>query len=214
MAMEYRSYSSIRDTVQPGDIMAFGGKGEFSDIIKWATRSVVSHVGIVLQSTVGGIELAMNQLIESTSLNGFSGVTINRLSDRVDQYDGEIWWLPLGKKTRAKLDLTAFLKWCLMQDRKPYDMPQAVKSALDQLDKVPILGHATHNVEDFARFFCSELAAAALEAGGAVPELNASEVTPVDLCSFNIYDDLYVQVKGARKEIRTYNRFDPAGWGT
>lgn len=217
MSMQYQSYSAIRSEVKPGDIIAFGGKSEFSDIIKWATRSVVSHVGIIMQSqlVIGGTTQGdtMNQLIESTSLNGFSGVTINRLSDRIAQYEGEIWWLPLAGVVREKLDLKQFCAWCLKQERKPYDMPQAVKSAVDATDKVPILGRATHNIEDFAKFFCSELAAGALEVGGAIPRINASEVTPVDLCSFNIYASNYVQIKGVEKPIRTYNRFDPTGWG-
>ena len=58
----------------------------FSQIIKWATRSSISHVGVVLQSKLlidGQPQQGFfNQIIESTSNNGFSGVAISRLSDR------------------------------------------------------------------------------------------------------------------------------------
>jgi hypothetical protein len=92
-------------------------------------------------------------------------------------------------------------------------MPQAIKSALDALDKVPLVGNLTHNAEDFSRFFCSELVAAALEAAGAISHINASEVTPIDLCSFALFENDYYQLKGNRKEIRGYNATSPTGWG-
>ena len=99
MAVKPILYEEARKQMKAGDVIAFSGKGDFSEIIKWATRSSVSHVGIILQSKLligDKIQDGMfNQIIESTTLNGFSGVTISRLSDRLDTYDGEIWWLPI-----------------------------------------------------------------------------------------------------------------------
>lgn len=217
MGWKSGDYSKLRDQMQPGDIIAFSGKGNFSDIIKWATRSAVSHVGIVLQSKllIGKTpqEGFFNQIIESTSLNGFSGVTISRLSDRVDQYDGELWWLPLSSKARSALNFKKFYDFLLHQDRKPYDTPQAVKSALDAMDKMPLVGGLTYNVEDFSRFFCSELAAAGLEAGGVIKKINASEVTPIDLCMFQLYASDYFQMKGKKKPIKGFNTIQFEGWG-
>lgn len=217
MPLKTAKYADVRNEMQPGDIIAFSGKGHFSEIIKWATRSSVSHVGIILQSKllIGDTPQQgfFNQIIESTSLNGFSGVTISRLSDRVDMYEGEMWWLPLKKEVRAKMDFQKFYSFLLHQERREYDMPQAVKSALDETDKIPLLGKATYNIEDFSRFFCSELAAAGLEAGGAIKSLNASEVTPVDLCMFSIYDGDYHQIKGKKKIIKGHNSLNPEGWG-
>ena len=95
-------------------------------------------------------------------------------------------------------------------------IPQAIRSALDTLDGIPLLGRATtQNVEDFSQFFCSELVAAGLEAGGVIESINASEVTPVDLCRFNLYADEYVQFRGEEepKEIHRFNSIDPTGWG-
>lgn len=50
MAWGKEEYKNVRDQMQPGDVIAFSGKGNFSDIIKWATRANVSHTGIILQS--------------------------------------------------------------------------------------------------------------------------------------------------------------------
>ncbi|GBC61006.1 hypothetical protein DENIS_1966 [Desulfonema ishimotonii] len=216
MAWKSAQYKDVRNDMLPGDIIAFSGKGQFSEIVKWATRSNVSHMGIILQSRLliedTPQDGMFNQIIESTSLNGFSGVSISRLSDRIDTYQGEIWWLPLGK-TREDLNFKTFYDFLLHQNRKEYDLPQAINSALDTLDNIPLIGRATHNVEDFSKFFCSELAAAGLEAGGAINRLNASEVTPIDLCRFNIYQKDYFQLKGGKKLIGGFNTLNPEGWG-
>ena len=217
MCWQTANYSEIRENMQAGDIIAFSGKGNFSQIIKWATRAPVSHVGIILQSKLLIGDTAQdgyfNQIIESTSLNGFSGVCISRLSDRLDTYDGEIWWLPLSDTIRAKLNLKKFYDFLLHEEKKPYDTPQAVKSALDVLDNIPVVGKATHNNEDFDRFFCSELAAAGLEAGGVIDHINSSEVTPIDLCMFNLYQSGYFQLKGIDTVIKGYNSLKASGWG-
>lgn len=210
-------YKDARSKMKAGDVIAFSGKGDFSEIIKWATRAPVSHVGVILQSQLmidGDTQEGMfNQIIESTSLNGFSGVSISRLSDRLDTYEGEIWWLPLNRNIWNAMDKAKFYNFLIHQERKGYDMPQAIRSALDIFDEAPVIGTATHNVEDFSRFFCSELVAAGLESANAIKSINASEVTPIDLCSFSLYEEDYYQLKGNRKDIRGYNAIDPNGWG-
>lgn len=217
MARKATKYSDVRGDMKPGDVIAFSGKSHFSEIIKWATRASVSHVGIILQSQIMDMEKGdnryFNQIIESTSLDKFSGVTISRLSDRVNTYKGKMWWLPLSDASRTKLNATKFYNFMFKQDRKPYDMPQAVKSALDTLDNVPLVGQATQNKEDFDKFFCSELAAAGLEKGGVIKSLNSAEVTPIDLCRFKIYRKDYHQIRGRKKLIKGHNTLSPEGWG-
>jgi hypothetical protein len=222
MAHKTQTYAQVRSKMQPGDIVAFGGKGAFSDIIKFATASAVSHVGVIFESKVliGGDAQAGHivDVMESTTLSykggkTISGVQRNRMSDHIEYYDGQIWWLPLSPKLRATLNLAKFIDFLLNQDNKPYDMPQAVLSAIDLTDRATPQGWLTHNKEDFGKFFCSELAVAALEAGGGIKKINASEVTPVDLCNFSIYASDYVQLKGAKKVIKGFNSNNPEGWG-
>ena len=205
--------------MKPGDVVAFGGKGHFSQVIKFATCSGVSHVGVILQTKVvdDSSDRFFNQIIESTSLNNFNGVVVSRFSDRLDTYDGEIWWLPLNETLReTKFDAVAFYNFLFNQarERKGYDMPQAIKSAIDVLDELPFGLHGPgYNREDFSRFFCSELVAAGLEKAGSVGTVNASEVTPIDLCRWNIYADTYYQLIGEEdKEISRYNTLDPSAW--
>lgn len=219
MIVEQKTYDEARDLMQPGDVIAFGGKGHFSEIIKFATFSEVSHVGVVLHTKIPADEHGryFNQIIESTSLRGFNGVSVSRMSDRIDSYEGELWWLPLQDEIRtSKFDQVKFYDFLFdkAQKRIEYDLPQAIKSAIDVLDNLPFGMHGpSYNREDFSKFFCSELVAAGLEVAGAVDTVNASEVTPIDLCRWNIYNDTYCQLKGnPEKRIARYNSLSPSDW--
>lgn len=201
MKCEFRSYEIARPFMKPGDVIAFGGKGHFSEIIKMATFSPVSHVGTILQTKIvpeygDGDSRFFNQIIESTSLDGFNGVNISRFSDRLNTYDGDIWWLPLKESVRSRMSEKKFYNYLfnLAKNRVPYDMPQAIKSALDLFDGLPF--SMTSNKEDFSKMFCSELVASGLEESGAINSVNCSEVTPIDLCRWNIYEDICYQIKG------------------
>ena len=156
------------------------------------TYSPVSHIGVVLYSHVSP-DLEYISLIESTSIgDGFAGVSINRLSTRVAAYTGKIWVLPLSKKTRFKLDTIAFTSFLVKQEGKPYDMPQAILSALD--------GFVPSSNENFTKMFCSELVAEALEKGEVIGPVNASEQTPADVVSYPIYGEPY-QISGENSEL-------------
>lgn len=209
-------YDKVRLEIRTGDIFAFGGKGNFSELIKTVTRANVSHVGVALVSAMadGGERV---QIVESTSLDGFSGVCISQTSKRLPAYDGEVWWLPLGGQARAAVNQSgrAFEDFLLGQIGKPYDMSQAVKAGIDLLDRFG----PGHNREDFSKLFCSELAAAALEnvqAFGPGISINCAEVTPIDLCMFQIYAGTApILLKGDPKtRIRAFNTLPvPDKWG-
>ncbi len=215
MSMKIREYADTRTEMKPGDVIAFGGKSNFSEIIKFSTRSNVSHVGIILQTKIVQDEgnRFFNQIIEST---GRDGVAVHRMSDRM-RYKGEIWWLPLRRNLlENNFDSSKFYNFLFNEVKgRPYDMGQAILSAIDVLDKVPLtdIDGPTRNREDFDKFFCSELVAAGLEKAGIVKDVNASEVTPLDLCSWNIFEDDYIQLKGDNdKGIRRFNSSDPSDW--
>lgn len=213
--MNRAPYSAVRHLMKPGDILAFGGKGNISNFIKFAIRSPVSHVGIVMQTNMSfqgetnGSKRFFNNLIESTSLNGQSGVQIHRISDRLAETDGQVWWLPLSSIVRKRLNLDAFYNFLLEQNGKAYDTVQAVKSGID----LDVFGRdQVGNEEDFSKLFCSELCAAALEVGGVIDTINASEVTPKDLVQFQLYMQ-YAQLLGEPCEIPGFNTKGYEGFG-
>jgi hypothetical protein len=215
MAMKTMQYQDAREKMKAGDVIAFGGKGHFSELIKFSTRSGVSHVGIILRTKVLEDKSGrfFNQIIEST---GHDGVGVYRFSDRLT-YSGEIWWLPLRQNLwDQKFDSAKFYDFLFNEVQgRPYDLGQAVKSALDVLDELPLtdISGPTRNREDFEKFFCSELVAAGLEKAGMVGEINASEVTPIDLCRWDIYEQDYYLIQGdQKKQISRFNTLDPAAW--
>ena len=83
MPVERMEYSDARSMMKPGDVIAFGGKGHFSELIKFVSRADVSHVGVILQTRVVDDDTGrfFNQIVESTSINNANGVVVTRLSD-------------------------------------------------------------------------------------------------------------------------------------
>jgi len=176
-------YSVIRPSMRPGDLIAFSGKGRVSHWIKLLTRGQVSHVGIVLRRSIVGSDHEFVEVIESTSLGGTSGVQVNRLSDRVNHYDGALWWMPLHSTAREIFEEAAFFDFLFNQVGKEYDTGQALAAGFDLLDRLGLGAE-----QDFEKFFCSELCVAGLQAAGVLGEgVNASEVTPIELVRWPLW---------------------------
>ncbi len=200
------AYEGLRDRILPGDVIAFSGTGFPSETVKLATRSVVSHVGIIVRvdrAAEGTFPIVM----EASPIEGFSGVGIRDLGDRILHHPGNIWWLPLDLEQRRRLDQAALVKFLWEQDGKPYDTVQAINSALDFRCEVSGLAQLTANEENFDQLFCSELVIGGLKAGGLLAGVNASELTPADLCQLAIYAPQYYGLKiiDTHLEIASYN---------
>jgi hypothetical protein len=196
------AYPEIRHLVRPGDLIAFGGRGLVSDVIRWTTRSPVSHVGIV----VGCPPLLLPDLPEEIHYGVMEarneGVVMARLSERVLEYDGRVWWLPLSEAVRAKLDLKAFHAEAQEMLGKRYDFVQAVGSVMPGW-----LWHALEGarkfvfrVDDDRRMFCSEVAAAVLRAGGYATHEVPARITPAEIVAAELWGEA-TQLKGAPLEI-------------
>jgi hypothetical protein len=202
-------YQQLEHLIQPGDIIAFGGNSLFSRWAKLTTNSVVTHLALVLETTtaLGEAQKPVHEIIESTCYAGNSGVMINRLCERVATYDGNIWWLPLSDQHRQtfdrnKSDCIAFLR---EQLHKPYDIWQLFGSTVDATDNLPFFKHLSYNVEDFSKWFCSELIAAALRMCKLINNINPSECTPIDICTWAIFQTNYIQISGHKTPIMGFN---------
>lgn len=203
------TYEPLRHRIQPGDIIAFSGQGISSEIVKVATRSEVSHVGIILRCELRQ-DLLHPQLMESSPIEGFHGVAIGDLETRIQNHKGNMWWLPLRTERRQQLQLEKFQKFLLAQNHKGYDPIQAINSGLGKLHGLPGIGRFTRSSENLDRLFCSELAAAALKAGGVLPNINASGITPSQLCQLAIYQPEYHLLKSVEEaQIIAYNSMAP-----
>lgn len=202
-------YAPLRHKIQPGDIIAFSGQGISSEIVKVATRSEVSHVGIILRCELRQ-DLIHPLLMESSPIEGFHGVAISDLEERITHHKGNMWWLPLRSERRQSLQVEKFQKFLLAQNKKKYDPIQAINSGLSKLHSIPGLGRLTRSRENLDRLFCSELAAAALKAGKVLPRINPSGITPSQLCQLAIYKPEYHLLKSVEEtEIVAYNSMAP-----
>jgi len=207
MALQSLKPQDIVSIVQPGDILAFSGKGNIiSDLVRLATGSIVSHVGIVLNSQGWPTTTDQPKIIESTSLGGFSGVTVTDLVTRCTYYPGLIWYLPLKPDLQKKIDPKSLDYWLLQQKGKQYDTWGAVESALLQWETSeswrklvsywPSLLQSKEAQKPIPHWFCSELASAALQQVGVLPpSLNPDLIRPTDLVGMQIYSGTYYQVK-------------------
>ena len=187
--MTSASYTSVRPFIKQGDVIAFSGGGFVSRLIKFVTRSHVSHVGVVKFSDA---ESGRIDLVESTTLSNdrLSGVRTRRLSEVVAAYKGSVVWLKLKADARRKFDAERFFNYVLSQEGRPYDYFQAIMSGL----RIPTPELDAHQ-------FCSELIAFAFQEAGILDKwVNASETTPAELCRFPIYE-APVLLKGSEIKI-------------
>ena len=135
MSFECRKeYHEIRNCMKPGDVIAFSRNHVVSKTIELVTDSEVAHVGVVLPSTLavdGGPNKSLNFVVEATA----SGVRIISLCGLQENYDGEMWWLPLNCESRKTLEphLNSFCKFLLDRDGTGYDVENAILEGLRTL---------------------------------------------------------------------------------
>lgn len=165
-------YNEVRSELHTGDIVLFSSSGFISSLIKLATNSKWSHVGMVL--TVNDINSVF--ILESTSLNDYkSGVQISLLSERVERHDGQVAIRHLENFTLTPERYKALGK--LRDDIKgreyEKDKLELIKSAYD--------GIGGDNQEDLTSIFCSELVAECYQAMGILGDkMPSNEYTPAD----------------------------------
>jgi Permuted papain-like amidase enzyme, YaeF/YiiX, C92 family len=178
------SYESIRAELKTGDIVLFSGKGAISNVIKLFSGGKWSHVAMILRLKQFGDAVL---LWESTTLTSVAdietglrtkGVQLVPLSQRVQNYDGEINIRHLNKQITGTM--TQSLAQCRLKlSRKPYERSEAelLKAAHDGL-------FGQSKGEDLSSLFCSELVAEAYQCMGLLPEppkgLPSNEYVPLD----------------------------------
>jgi hypothetical protein len=183
------TYESVRFRMKTGDVIAFSGKGAFSNIIKWRFGTDCSHVAIVYSEEVGSFGKVV-MIVESTTLTTLAdaqtgdlvkGVQLHFLSKRLDSYDGDAWWVPLKEplSEQGERKMCAWLRKTHDQ-RIPYDTAQAIGAGINFWDSI------LENDPDFSKLFCSELVARALQIAGVVDEdVNPSETAPSEVVAFD-----------------------------
>ncbi len=194
------TWLEVQSKVKPGDLIVFSGNSFVDRVIKFFTRSTVTHVGVVLDS---------EHFIDSSY---YKGVKIRSLEKTLKRYKYAVLWLPLSEDVQSKINSVDFRKFLGEQAGKRYDLISAMQSALDILDNLPLIGAITRSRASKKKWFCSEIVARSLIIAGVLPKMNTSEITPINICSFRIYTGVYYQLKGSEVTISTYNRFGTHWW--
>ena len=200
----YQMYLVLRDAMQTGDVIAYNGRGPLSTVIRWVT-GYPTHVALVsrTQDTDGKTRI---QCIESTSMkiggDRIIGVQRTYLSERVQNYKGDIWWLPLKSSLSGSIKRRQDYFDNLLQarDGSRYDFLGALREGWSNI--FPRL----FPIKDVdKRFFCSALVAYVLSNMGILPgRINHRTVSPRELCRFKIYAHAK-QIAGDRKDIPRFN---------
>lgn len=189
------NYKNIRHLLKSGDVVVFGGQYFESKMIKLFSGGVASHVGIIF--TTRRDHLIEDTIVDVMEANhdreypDLNGVVVSRLSDRIPFYKGDIWILRLNQEFRKRIDFDFFNTFLMNQVGKEYDNNNQWKTAIDWFDS---LGFSL-NHENLQRYFCSELVAAALKKAGGLSQINASEISPNDIVTWQIFEPEYYQIK-------------------
>lgn len=189
------NYQNIRHLLRSGDIVLFAGAYAESKMIRFFSGGSASHVGIVLNTRHDAV--SGQKVVEVLEANHdeyypeLNGVVLSRLSDRIPFYKGDIWILRLKEAFREMLDFEIFEDFLMGEMGKEYDMATRWKSAIDTFDQLGF----SDNKEDLQQYFCSELVAAAYKKAGGLPQINPSEITPADIYRWDIYEELFFQIK-------------------
>ena len=159
-----KSYGSIREDFQDGDLLLFRGKGPFSVAIRLMTGSTYSHVGLVY--------LFDNRVYVIEAVG--AGVRLILMSELMKRYHGGIDYYEVVRATPKQRRQA--IGFCFEQLGKLYDNPGIVRFLILLLFKRRLSAG-----EDQA-WFCSELVAAAYRKQDLVltPEL-AEYTSPNDL---------------------------------
>lgn len=184
------NYQNIRDELQTGDLLVFGGFFLGSRIIKFFTRSNVSHLALVLKHPKEQ-RLSLFEVSTGSVTPEHNGVNTHKVSDYVPFYHGNVWVLKLRDSVRKKFNeehLRPFIEKTLGQNFDTYGAGLAGWDLFDNIQGSPVPRSAS--------YFCSELVAEAFMHTGILPNnIHPEEITPADLTRLDLYKSNYYQVR-------------------
>lgn len=190
-------YEQNCSQMKPGDVIAFSSDMGFSRVIKAATKSIFSHVGIILQ-VYPDTDLANSvRMVESTTeVNHLDtdnekfikGVQQHWLSERLYLYQGQAWLVPLRNSLEAE-GLQRMQSWLrqIHKTQVPYDKVQAIAAGVFNIE-FSVFQKLKYE-SDFRYLFCSELVTRALQLAGCVGQyIEASRQTPRNVVEFECFN--------------------------
>lgn len=166
-------YDVIRSTLRTGDLVFCSGTYFFSNCIRWFTKSVWSHIGIVYRDD----NLGRIFILESET---FIGVRLAPLSKYLKDYHGKN--RPYrGRMMIARLlpeppedDTKAAISFGMDELTKPYDNLEILRIAIRILFK---MGRRSRD----KKYICSELVYECFRKAGVWFKFNRRSISPDDI---------------------------------
>ncbi len=194
-------YERHKDAMRVGDVIACGGHGLLSRLIMTSSGSPVSHACMVSSEAEGDRgPLVLEATRSDGDLAGKQGVGEDPLAHFLQEYEGDVWWLPLAvgpQRIPPTFERAAFDRFVDQVIGTPFDdVDGALSVVRDVFDNMLQITDRSL-FPDTDRFFCSELVVYALQVAGVVdPNIDSSITSPKDLCGFSIYGGPAVPLKG------------------
>lgn len=131
-------YQKYRPVMQSGDCLLWASKGIIGALIRFFSRAKVNHASLVLR--MNEWEGLKDRVFLLEALEG--GIELRLLSDRLREYHGEVYWIPL----RSEYDHLrgGIITWALGKVGTPYDFHSLFKNILGRVSA------------EATRLFCSE----------------------------------------------------------
>ena len=187
----------MKSRLNTGDILLFSGKGIGSTIIKIATTSKYSHIGMVLN-----IE-DVPYCYHSTTIMKPKGTKIQRLDDVIQKYNGKIYTRALRPPLTDPEKLEKLFRHCTQQEGVGYESSlwELALSALGRKFNINL-------IEESKDQYCSELVRNAFNEIGILK--TKKMLTPAD---FSPDGDWYLgqcyKIFGSLKQIISLENSSP-----
>lgn len=157
-------YADLRDDLKDGDVVLFDGKGPISNIIKFASGSDKSHVGMIVRPSADFVALfestTISDVADIDSGTARRGVQIVPLSERLRRYEGRAVVRQLNKPLTK--DMLSLL-WEFRREVAGREYEKDVLELMATLLSERVRRALGVNEEDLSSLFCSELVAEAYQ---------------------------------------------------
>jgi hypothetical protein len=162
------NYFDIRTEMQMGDCLLWRSSTVLGWLIRKFSRADVNHAGLVCR--FGEYEGLIGRRWTLEALE--NGIVLKLLSERLEQFKGKVWWLPLiaTPETRVKIG-----EWALSVIGTPYDFGSLFKNAIARVNA------------NARRLFCSEYCFMAWQAGGLL--ITGKAPRPGDIPALGIFKE-------------------------
>lgn len=83
MTWQQANYDEVKDAMRPGDVVAFGGTKFYSEVSKTMQRSPVSHVALVLRSSLPPDDVSSTQFSPQIIEASKEGIVVRWLDEHI-----------------------------------------------------------------------------------------------------------------------------------